>query len=138
MDVDNNGEITALGDGLMIMRYLFGSAFSGDSLTDNAADFNTPQSRQSSAEIRDYITSGYQLGLLDVDRDGSAEALTDGLMIIRDLFGAAFSGQALIDNAIGSSSVLLREFEATDPFNLSNSEKLALASMVRTNIAELL
>ena len=34
LDVDGDGEVTALGDGLMIIRKLFGPAFSGDKLTD--------------------------------------------------------------------------------------------------------
>ena len=137
LDVDNNGSITALGDGLMIIRYLFGSAFSGDALTDNAADFNTPGSRQSSGEIRDYISEAYSSGLLDVDRDNSTQALTDGLLIIRDLFGAAFSGHALIENALGSNSELLNELDVGDINNLSNADKLEMSMMVRSNISEL-
>ena len=121
----------------MIIRYLFGSAFSGDALTDNAADFNTPGSRQSSGEIRDYISEAYSSGLLDVDRDNSTQALTDGLLIIRDLFGAAFSGHALIENALGSNSELLNELDVGDINNLSNADKLEMSMMVRSNISEL-
>ena len=39
---------------------------------------------------------------LDVDDDGKTEALTDGLLVIRYLFG--FSGDSLISGAIGSSA----------------------------------
>ena len=35
-DVDQDGDVTALGDGLMIIRKLFGPAFAGDKLTNKA------------------------------------------------------------------------------------------------------
>ena len=40
LDVDGDGEVTALGDGLMIIRKLFGPAFDGDELTDGAISNN--------------------------------------------------------------------------------------------------
>ena len=58
-------------------------------------------------------------------------------MIIRDLFGAAFAGQALIENAYGSNSQLLNELDLADSNNLSSAEKLELSAMVRSNIAAL-
>ena len=36
---------------------------------------------------------------LDIDDNGIADALTDGLLIIRDLFG--FSGESLVSGALG-------------------------------------
>ena len=39
---------------------------------------------------------------LDVDDDGKTEALTDGLLVIRYLFG--FSGDSLISGAIGTGA----------------------------------
>ena len=36
LDVDGDGSVTALGDGLMVIRKLFGSAFAGEALTDKA------------------------------------------------------------------------------------------------------
>ena len=35
-DVDQDGKTTALGDGLMVIRHLFGAAFAGDALTSKA------------------------------------------------------------------------------------------------------
>ena len=40
---------------------------------------------------------------LDIDGDGEFQALTDGLLLIRYLFG--FSGDSLISGAIGNGSV---------------------------------
>ena len=36
LDVDKDGKVTAFGDGLMVIRHLFGSAFAGDALIDKA------------------------------------------------------------------------------------------------------
>ena len=39
---------------------------------------------------------------MDIDDDGTTQALTDGLLLIRYLFG--FRGDALISNAIGQGA----------------------------------
>ena len=54
LDVDGNGKVTALGDGLMIIRKLFGAAFSGEKLTANAI---TNSSTRTTEEIHDFITT---------------------------------------------------------------------------------
>jgi hypothetical protein len=42
LDIDKDGSTTALGDGLMIIRYLFGAAFEGESLTSKALSNTSP------------------------------------------------------------------------------------------------
>ena len=42
LDMDADGAVTALGDGLMIIRKLFGGAFAGDALTNKAISPNDP------------------------------------------------------------------------------------------------
>ena len=101
LDVDKNGTTTALGDGLMIIRKLFGSAFAGDALTDKAISDNATRTTD---EIHEYIQSGIDSLALDVDKNGKVSALGDGLMIVRKLFGSAFAGDALIDKAISNES----------------------------------
>jgi len=101
LDVDGDGKVTALGDGLMVIRKLFGAAFAGDALTSKAI---SPTATRNTDEIHAYIQTGIDNGLLDVDKDGKTTALGDGLMIIRRLFGAAFSGDALISKAISPTS----------------------------------
>ncbi len=105
LDVDRDGQYSALGDGLMILRYLFGSAFRNESLVANALSPNSPYQSSDWELIASHIQQGVDLGLLDVDRDGQETALGDGLMIIRHLFGA-FEGQSLIVNAYSSSPSL--------------------------------
>ena len=104
LDVDGDGQVSALGDGLMIIRKLFGTAFAGDALTSQA--INLSRATRSTAEIHSFIQQGIDQGELDVDGDGITTALGDGLMIIRSLFGLAFSGEALIENALNPKSDL--------------------------------
>ena len=101
LDVDGDGQITALGDGLMIIRKLFGAAFSGDALTNKAV---SPDATRTTQEIHNFIQSGIDGGYLDVDEDGNTTALGDGLMVIRHLFGAAFAGDALTSKALSPNS----------------------------------
>ena len=53
LDVDQDEDLSALSDGLLIIRYLFG--FRGDSLTDNAVP--SEAQRKTAAEIEEYIQS---------------------------------------------------------------------------------
>lgn len=101
LDVDGDGKITALGDGLMVIRKFFGSAFDGDALTNKAV---SPTATRTTSQIHAYIQDGISGGLLDVDQDGKTTALGDGLMIIRHLFGAAFTGDALTAKALSPTS----------------------------------
>ena len=95
-DVDENLEAQPLTDGLLVIRHLFG--FSGESLTSGAVSGEA--SRDSSALISSYLTDADSQ--LDIDGDGESKPLTDGLLLIRYLFG--FSGDSLISGAIGSGA----------------------------------
>jgi len=95
LDIDGDGETAALTDGLLIMRHLFD--FKGEALTDAAV--GSEATRSDPQEIQNYL-SEYS-SQLDIDDDGSTEALTDGLLIMRTLFD--FSESALINSAVGSS-----------------------------------
>ena len=94
LDVDMSGEVSALTDGLLIIRSLFG--FSGQSLVGGA--LSDDAFRDSPQQIEKRITD---LGnAIDVDADGEVLPLTDGLLIIRALF--EFSGESLILGALGN------------------------------------
>jgi Zn-dependent metalloprotease len=95
-DVDESLEAQPLTDGLLVIRHLFG--FSGDSLTSGAVSGGA--SRDSSEAIVSYLTDADSE--LDIDGDGESKPLTDGLLLIRYLFG--FSGDSLISGAIGDGA----------------------------------
>ncbi|MEO8135454.1 MAG: hypothetical protein ABI831_15910 [Betaproteobacteria bacterium] len=96
LDIDMNGNADALTDGLLILRSLFG--LTGTSLTTNAigpnATLTTPQ--QIAQRLADVNS------ILDIDANNQFDALTDGLMIIRYLFG--LRGNSLIAGAIGPNA----------------------------------
>ena len=95
-DIDSDGQAEALTDGLLVIRHLFG--FSGDSLTSGA--ISGEAERTSADDIAAYLNAADTE--LDIDGDGEAKALTDGLLLIRSLFG--FSGDSLISAAIGNDA----------------------------------
>ena len=95
-DVDNDGEAKALTDGLLVIRHLFG--FSGEALIAGALGSNAK--RTTSEDIGAYL--GSATTELDIDGDEEAKALTDGLLLIRQLFG--FTGNALISGAVGETA----------------------------------
>lgn len=133
LDVDGDGKVNALGDGLMVIRKLFGASFSGDSLTAKAI---SSKATRSTADIHAYIQQGIDQGLLDIDRDGRTTALGDGLMLIRQLFGASFSGDALINKAISASSTLIPQGQSLG--GLDPTGRMALADQVRGVINQLM
>jgi hypothetical protein len=91
-DIDGNGQYDALTDGVLIVRYLLG--LRGSSLTAGAIGASPGRSP---ADIEQYL--GTLGAALDVDDNHVADALTDGLVILRRLFGLA--GQPLVRAAIG-------------------------------------
>jgi hypothetical protein len=94
IDVDGNGVADALTDGLLIIRRLFG--FERTALTDGAVGSGC--TRCDATAIAAYIDQNR--ADLDADGNGLTDALTDGLLIIRYLFG--FTGTALTDGAVGN------------------------------------
>jgi len=96
IDLDEELEADALTDGLLVIRHLFG--FSGDALIAGAT--SNGATRQEAEEITSYLSDAENE--LDIDGDGEAGALTDGLLLIRYLFG--FSGDALISGAVSENA----------------------------------
>ena len=96
-DIDVDGDTAALTDGLLVLRHLFG--FAGPTLTDDA--LASSAARVDSETIASYLNANS--GNLDIDGDGSTEALTDGLLLLRYLFG--FDGPTLIEGAVGENAM---------------------------------
>ena len=95
-DLDGDGVVQPLTDGLLVIRYLFG--FEGDSLAKNAVGDGSE--RVSGQAVYDYAELHRQD--FDIDLDGQLNPLTDGLLLIRYLFG--FSNQSLTLGALGENA----------------------------------
>lgn len=99
LDVDGNGEFDAMTDGILIIRYLAG--FSGDTLIANA--IGDSAARTTGDEVYNYLAGMASTGVFDPDGNGSADALTDGILIIRYMSG--YSGDKLTKGVIGKKAV---------------------------------
>jgi hypothetical protein len=96
IDIDGDGKVDALTDGLILLRYMFG--LSGSSLTTGVISDNAIYTSSN-----DLISRISALGnTIDIDSNGDVDALTDGLMILRYLFG--IDGSALVNNVIGANA----------------------------------
>ncbi len=110
-DIDGDGQVTALTDGLLNIRYLLG--LRGKALTRNALGQNATQTNPH--QIAAYLSSKECNKLFDIDNsmtngDNHPDALSDGLLFIRFLFG--LRDQSLI-NGILQNGATIRSSEAT-------------------------
>jgi hypothetical protein len=96
LDVDGNTQYNAATDGLLAVRWMFG--LTDTSLTSDAVAMGAP--RNMPAAIAGYLED---VGpLLDIDLNGVLDPLTDGVMIIRYLFG--ITGAPLINSAVAQDA----------------------------------
>jgi hypothetical protein len=96
LDVDGNSQYDALTDGLLLLRYMFG--LTGSSLINGA--IGTGATRTTAPTTQQYM--GDMRLVLDIDGNGQVDALSDGLMLLRYLFG--LRGTSLINGAIGAGA----------------------------------
>ncbi len=101
-DIDGNGSADPLTDGLLLLRRAF--ELKDASLTNNAISNDSPLS---SEEVKARIDEAYEIA--DIDNNGSVDALTDGLMLLRYLFG--LRGNSLIDNAVANDAIRSNAFD---------------------------
>jgi hypothetical protein len=95
-DFDQSGNLDALTDGLLLLRYTFG--LRSESLTSSAI---SAESALSQAEVESNIEQA--LSIADIDNSGAVDALTDGLMLLRYAFG--LRGESLISGAVSTQGL---------------------------------
>ena len=94
-DFDLDGQADALTDGLLFLRHTFG--LRGDSMI--AGVVSGAAQLQDSVALTDSLDTAAQIG--DVDGDGRVDALTDGLLLLRYLFG--LRGDSLVNGVVSSN-----------------------------------
>ena len=98
LDIDGNGQYDALTDGLLLLRGMFG-------LTEDALISGAVASDGVYTSSDDIAARINMLGdLVDIDGNGTVDALTDGLVILRYLFG--LRGDVLISGVIASDATV--------------------------------
>ena len=96
-DIDGDTQFDALSDGLTILRYL--ASFSGPRLLDS---FSESTGIRTTEELIVPLLDDLRSTGFDVDGDGTALPLTDGLLIVRYIAG--FRGTTLIDSAVSPTA----------------------------------
>ena len=94
-DFDGNDNVDALSDGLLLLRHTFGVR--GDALVADAVALDSPHT---SAQIEANIDAGYQIA--DIDNNGNVDALSDGLILLRYMFG--LRGETLIADTVSPTA----------------------------------
>jgi hypothetical protein len=79
LDVDGNGVISATTDGLMILRAMLG--LTETAVTQGATIIGAP--RTTWTQIAPFV----HLAALNIDGSGNASAATDGVLLLRAMFG---------------------------------------------------
>jgi ELWxxDGT repeat protein len=122
LDVDGNGRADALTDGILILRYLF--APEGAWTYQDAVGVGATRTTRS--EIKAYSDRG-RTSLLDVDGNGQADALTDGILILRYLFAPGGSWSYSDAVGVGATRTSRAELKAfLDQYNPDVAASLEL------------
>jgi len=96
LDIDADGDVDAPTDGLLILRSMFG-------LTDDALTTGLVASDAASISSVDIESRITMLGdLADIDGNGNIDALTDGLLTLRYLFGR--EGNTLVAGVVAADA----------------------------------
>ncbi len=96
-DIDDDGRADALTDGLFFLRYTFG--LRGDALISGLISSGSEYT--TATEIERELALVYDASG-DIDGDGNVDALTDGLLLLRYLFG--LSGDTLTVGVVASNA----------------------------------
>ena len=95
-DFDQDGNADALTDGLLLLRYAFG--LTGDALVASAIAEASPLTPE---QVQDNVHAS-TTSFADIDANGTVDALTDGLLLLRYLFG--LTGDALLASAVAEDA----------------------------------
>ncbi|MEE9412194.1 MAG: hypothetical protein V3V22_03985 [Methylococcales bacterium] len=97
LDADGDLQVDALTDGLLFLRHMF--EIHGESLTNDSVAAGC--TRCSASDVEVFLDQCAATNTSDIDGNGQIDALTDGLLTIRYIFGVR--GAALINNSVGDA-----------------------------------
>ena len=107
-DIDLDGNVDALTDGLLMLRYAFG--LNGDDLTNSTIASGSPLT-PSEVEVRLELLTA----IADIDGNNQVDALTDGLLLLRYLFD--LTEEALVSSAVSITATRSSATQITDYIN---------------------
>ena len=94
LDLDGNGDVDPLTDGVLLVRAMSGLA--DTAVTNGAVGLNAQ--RPTWAQMQPF----FHANLLDIDGDGLTYPFTDGLLILRAMFG--MTGNSVTVNAVAQGA----------------------------------
>jgi hypothetical protein len=134
LDVDGNGTADALTDGILILRYLFAPA--GSWTYSDAVGVGAMRTNRET--IKAFLDGG-QTTMLDVDGNGTADALTDGILMLRYLFAPAGSWTYSDAVGVGATRTNREQIRAfLDQFHRSLAEEPDTTAEIADTLAGLL
>lgn len=95
-DVDGDGAVNAMTDGLLVVRYLLG--LSGSPLIQGA--YNPAGTYGNLTDISSRLNTLNNNNWLDIDGNNERNAATDGVLLLRAMFG--LTGTAVTSDALGT------------------------------------
>jgi hypothetical protein len=95
-DIDGDGVVNAMTDGLLVVRYLLG--LSGDPLIEDA--YNPAGTYGNPSNITSRLETLNSNNWLDIDGNNERSAATDGVLLLRAMFG--LTGTAVTTGAMGT------------------------------------
>ena len=110
-DIDRDGVVDALTDGLLFLRALFG--LTGEKLTKEATGLSATKNTQEINDRLNYILKLSRkndpelFNIFDIDNNGTLDPLTDGLLLLRYAFNAKREG--LVDSSIAQDSPFINK-----------------------------
>lgn len=135
IDLDGNGSFDALTDGLILLRYFFG--LRAEPLVNAAISSNARFTTHTAIQTRIDSISEY----IDIDNNGAHDALTDGLIILRYLFG--LRSNPLVSGAISpnasrtSAEAIEQHLVSLKPSDLDNDGVYDLFDLYPNNPLEI-
>jgi CHRD domain/Bacterial Ig-like domain (group 3)/Divergent InlB B-repeat domain len=120
LDVDVDGNTSALTDGLLVLRYMLG--LRGTALVSGALN-TAGAARVDPTTIETVLQRMINSKQLDIDGNGASEASTDGVLLLRAMLG--YTDTAVTDNAIGTGTPTRSDWASIRTY-LNSACKLAL------------
>lgn len=98
-DLDGNGQVDALTDGITLARYLLG--LRGEALIKHTLALENTQ-RNTAVAVTEFIEKHLPKGCYDIDDNQRSDALTDGILLLRYL--SDYQGEAFIQHVLGNGA----------------------------------
>lgn len=121
LDIDGDGKVLAPTDGLLVLRRMYG--LGNEALRAHA--YNPSGTRLAASDMMAAIDPMIATKTLDIDGNGTVEAATDGILLLRALLG--LGGSAVTNGALGTGAPTRATWPAIRQYLVNTCELSNLA-----------